>query len=242
MFLGLSFVLFGDKIILTMSNSFLLKGRFSLKQTIANQTCLLGMEPIELFITHKYPNNVFYISSLLGNVTVIGRELFDRLSKNEIRALLTYGIHKTESKNVFYTSFNTLCFSIFFFPLFLLKFLSTMQLFSLGKIFKVLADVATYFYFPALAWNSFLMNKVVNHQKFDREFCQKTGLTHALSSAVFKIRMLQVEGGIKGGTFIMNQVSLLPSINLELGSEMNFIQNTFFGRYKNIYSKESVSR
>ena len=225
-----------------MSNAFLLKGKMSLRQTMANQTCLLGMDSVELYITHKHSNNLFIISSLFGNSIVIGRELFDRLNKHEVRSLVVYGIHKLKANDSFYASVNTLCFSMFFLPLFILKTLEETKFLKLGVLFKFLADTATYFYFPALSWNQFVMKKVVNHIRFDKEFCVKTDLNHALSSAFFKIEMIPGKSGIKASSFILNQVSILPDINLELGREMNFLHNPFVERYTNIYSKGPATK
>jgi hypothetical protein len=236
----IGFLCWGDKIILTFANAFLLKGKASLRQTISNQTCLLGMPNVELYIAHKHPNNIYYISSLFDSSIVIGRALFDTLDEKEVNTLVSYGVHKIKSSGARYASVCTLCFFQFFLPIFILNSLMTIKLFKIGNIVRYILDFTLFFYMPALMFNQFIMTIIHDNENFDRRFCEKTHLGHLLSSSLFKLETLRQEVKFSGSAFMLNQLSMSPDVNLEIIRDINFISNPFAERYKSVNSKRSV--
>lgn len=236
------FLLFawGDKIILTLSNAFLLKGKASLRQTISNQTCLLGMDSVELYITHKHPDNIFFISSFFESSIIIGRNIFDKLEQKEVNSLVTFGIHKIKSSHIKYGSIAALCFSILYLPLFFFKYLKNINFLKLKQVYRVISEILMFFYMPAFALSRYTMAKLLKHEAFDRDFCEKTHLNHSYSSALFKIETMKTEAELTASAFVLNQLSVMPDVNLEMIREMNFIQNPFAKRYKNINLKRSI--
>lgn len=234
------FFAWGDKIILTLSNAFLLKGKASLRQTISNQTCLLGIDSVELYITHKHPNNIYFIGSFFEKSIIIGRSIFDKLEKKEVNSLVTFGIHKIKALDIQYASMAVLCFAVFFLPIFIFKTLKNINFLRLGYFYSVLSEVLMFFYMPAFAINQFFMAKLMNHEEFDRNFCDKTHLNHSYSSALFKIETMRTEANLTGSGFVLNQLSVMPDVNLEIIREINYLKNPFALRYKKINSKRSI--
>jgi hypothetical protein len=237
LFIFLSIILWGDKIILTFANAFLLKGKASLRQIISNQTCLLGMDNIELYITHKHPNNIYFLSSYFDHSIIIGRSLFDKLDKKEVKNLVTFGVHKINTKGTRNATICTLCFSLFFLPIFILQSLLDVKFLKLGVLFKFFSDIIMFFYMPALAINQYVMSIINENEKFDREFCIKTYSGHLLSSTLFKLETMRQEHRFTGSAFILNQLAVSPDVNLEMIREMNYVSNNFATRYKNVYFK-----
>ena len=231
------FICWGDKIILTLANAFLLKGKASLRQIISNQTCLLGLPTVELYITHKHPNSIYYLSSLFDHSIIIGRSLFDKLDKKEVKTLVTFGIHKINSQGSRNATVCTLCFSIFFLPIFLLQILVGIRFFKAGVLFKILSDIVIFFYIPALAINRHIMKFINDNGSIDQKFCEQTHSGHLLSSAFFKLETMRQENHLTGSVFILNQLAILPDVNLEIIREMKYLSNPFAARYKNVYSK-----
>lgn len=201
--LAILFLLFifkyGEKIILLLSMARYITDDENLVNQIKNFCTHLEMKEIKVYWSNVYFNNVYFVNSYFGTPSIIiGKEVYNNLTKNELNSLIyatLLRIKSQDSKNRSMVNLITLC--LFWWVFWLDKVTQKIDNHEVVKVFL----------YPAFYIRSRIYNIGETISDFDSEIFKHENLQRDYISALFKINKYETCLPLSVGAFVLTGLS-----------------------------------
>lgn len=190
---------YGEKFILLMAKARYITDDEHLINNIKNLCTHLEVPEIKVYWSHVYYNNVYYVNSYWGTPSIIiGKEVFNQLTKNELTSLVYATLLRIKNNDSKHRStVNLITLFLFWWVFYFANKLSKSNFKNLIKVFL----------FPAFYIKSFIYKYFENHQYFDREIFKHESLKRDYIAAIFKINKLNLCLPYSAGALLLSGLS-----------------------------------
>lgn len=192
---------YADKIVLIILQARYMTDDGRLINQIKNLSLHLKIDSVKIYKTARYANNIYYTDSFLGTPSiVIGKNLIDKLSPNEVVCLINACLIKVKTGMAGQVTLANLLFALNLLPIFILyKFLKTTRL-------KNALDFLVY---PAYRIQTLFEGKAEDQIQFDSLVSEMQSLKKDYLAALFKVSSLEMLHLEEISTFIINDLTLV---------------------------------
>ncbi len=197
-FICLFISLWGEKIILIFAKARYVTDDELLINQVKNFCTHIGIAEVKVYWTSVYVNNLYYVNSQFGKPTlIIGKNLYQSLTRNELNSLIYASLLKIKSKEAQQRSFASLLFFILYSPIYILQNILA------NKASVKILDV---FLYPAYSLKSKIYEKPNDVFDFDKIVGKHDGLRNDYVSALFKIAQLPSIQELSIGSLLLNDL------------------------------------
>jgi hypothetical protein len=204
---GLAFSIFitiilskwGEKIVLVFSKARYVSDDEALINQVKNFCTHLRIVEVKIYWSNTYVNNIYYSDSFFGKpVLIIGKNINDVFSKNELNSLIYASLLKIKNNEARCRTMISLYFLILNSPIFILI-----------SIFKntLLKDKIEFFLYPSILVKSYFNENKNRVASFDAEVGRLSGLRKDYVSALFKLSCLPSYSEKSAGEFLITDLT-----------------------------------
>lgn len=192
---------YADKIVLIILQARYMTDDGRLINQIKNLSLHLKIDSVKIYKTSRYANNIYYTDSFLGTPSiVIGKNLIEKLSPNEIVCLINACLIKIKTGVAGQTTLANLLFAINLLPIFIFyKFIKSTRL-------KNSLDFLVY---PAYRIQSLFEGSEEDQIRFDSLVSEMESLKKDYLAALFKVFSLEMLHIDEISTFVVNDLTLV---------------------------------
>lgn len=201
-FAGLIFLLlahWGEKLILVATKSRYVTDDDKLINQVKNFCTHLALPEVKVYWSQKFVNNLYFACSYYGTPTlIIGKNIYNEFSRNELNSLIYASLLKFKSREAHQRTMTSMVFFTLNGPIFLLK-----------KILKgaVAQRILNSFLYPAYYLSSKLYERRTEVMLFDAQVGMHDGLRKDYLSALFKIDHMKSCEELSAGSLLINDLS-----------------------------------
>jgi len=179
-FLLICIFTYGEKIILVFSRARYVNDDEKLISTLKNFALHTENVGVKIYWSNVFINNIYYAKSFRGSpVIIVGKNLFNKLSKNEFNGILYSTLKVLKRKSASDLTSINIIIGILFLPVFMfIKFLVPAKY---KNYFRVLV-------YPAFYLKRILHQKILNRLPTEERIFKLENLKKDFSSALFKIQ------------------------------------------------------
>jgi hypothetical protein len=206
--IGFSILLFmifsfwGEKIILYFAEARYVTDDESLLNQVKNFSCHLGLRNVKIFTSVRFPNNIYYTRAYWGEPTlIIGKNIFNTLSKNELSCLIYSSLLRLKSLDACHRTMVSLILSVLLLPVYLFR-----RMFS-----KLIKSYLIIFLYPGYFLKSFMYASSDVSILLDQEVISLPGLRKEYITSIFKISKLESDSNFTAGDYLLYQLSHIPN-------------------------------
>lgn len=193
------FFRWGEKLVLIFVKARYVTDDESLINQVKNFCCHLYIHEVKIYWSNTFVNNVYYTDSYFGKpALIIGRNIYNEFSRNELNSLLYASLLKIKSGEAKKRTLFSLVFITLYSPAYIMK--------SFFKSFRMRKNLEIFFY-PAFSFK----NQMYENEKailgFDNEVGKMQGLRKDYISALFKISHLPSFNERTTGALVLAELS-----------------------------------
>lgn len=185
-------LIFGEKIILIFTKARYVTDDEILINQVKNFCCHLEIAEVKIYWSNVFVNNLYYANTYLGKPTlIIGKNIYNTFSRNEINSLIYASLLKLRSDEAKQRTLASLIFLILYSPVYFFRAMVSN---------KSTLSALNVFLYPAYFLKSKIYEQEADVLGFDQEVARHTGLKKDYISALFKVSHLPIcnEGSIGG--------------------------------------------
>lgn len=198
----LTFMIFsfwGEKLILIFAKARYVTDDEILINQLKNFCCHCEIPEVKIYWSNIFVNNIYYTNSYFGKpALIIGRNIYNTFSRNELNSLIYASLLKLKSNEAKHRTIASLIFLVLYSPVYLLRSV-------VGK--RPIANVLNVFLYPAYFLKSKLYEKEEMILSFDQEVGKLDGLRKDYISALFKVSHLPICSENSVGALLMNELN-----------------------------------
>lgn len=151
----------------------------SLINQVKNFSCHLNISEVKIYWSNAFVNNVYYTDSYFGKpALVIGKNVYNQFSRNELNSLIYASLLKIKSGEARNRTMVSLLFTILYSPVYILR--------ALFKSYRLRRNLEIFFY-PAFSLKTLMYENEKNVINFDYEVGKMQGLKKDYMAALFKV-------------------------------------------------------
>lgn len=169
----------GEKFILVFAKARYVGDDESLINQVKNFSCHLNISEVKIYWSNAFVNNVYYTDSYFGKpALVIGKNVYNQFSRNELNSLIYASLLKIRSGEARNRTMVSLLFTILYSPVYILR--------ALFKSYRLRRNLEIFFY-PAFSLKTLMYENEKNVMNFDNEVGKMQGLKKDYMAALFKV-------------------------------------------------------
>ncbi|MBC7427533.1 MAG: hypothetical protein H7336_02905 [Bacteriovorax sp.] len=172
----------GEKLVLVFSKARYVTDDETLINQVKNFCVHLNVHEAKIYWSNTFVNNVYYTDSYFGKpVLIIGKNIYNQFSRNELNSLIYASLLKIKSGEARSRTMVSLIFLVLYSPVYLIR--------SFFNSYNARRNMEIFFY-PAFSIKTMMYEnekKVIN---FDSEVGKMVGLKKDYMAALFKISHL----------------------------------------------------
>lgn len=189
----------GEKVILILAKARYVTDDEILINQVKNFCCHLNIPEVKIYWSNVFINNVYFTNSYFGKpALIIGKNVYQHFSRNELNSLIHASLLRIKSKEAENRTMVTLMFFILYSPVHFFK--------SLFKSLKIRKAIDVFFY-PLHAVKALMYEDESLIMNFDKEVAQMHGLKKDYISALFKVAHLPAFGERNSGALVLSELS-----------------------------------
>lgn len=169
----------GEKLVLVFAKARYVGDDESLINQVKNFSCHLNISEVKIYWSNAFVNNVYYTDSYFGKpALVIGKNVYNQFSRNELNSLIYASLLKIKSGEAKNRTMVSLLFTILYSPVYILR--------ALFKSYRLRRNLEIFFY-PAFSLKTLMYENEKNVMSFDNEVGKMQGLKKDYMAALFKV-------------------------------------------------------
>ena len=181
LFIGV-FLKWGEKLILIFSKARYVTDDELLINQVKNFCCHLNIREVKIYWSNAFVNNVYYADSFFGKpVLVIGKNIYNQFSRNELNSLIYASLLRVKSGDAKNRTFVSLGFLVLYSPIYIVR--SFFKSPRIRRRFEI-------FFYPAFSLKSMMYESEKEVVSFDAEVGKMQGLRKDYVAALFKVSQL----------------------------------------------------
>ena len=189
----------GEKLILVFSRSRYVTDDETLINQVKNFCVHLNIPEVKVYWSNTFINNVYYTDSNYGKpALIIGRQVYQQFSRNELNSLIYASLLKIKSGEAKKRTMVSLIFFILYSPVYIFR--------SFLNSYKFRKNLEIFFY-PAFSLKTLMYENETNVLNFDLEVGKMTGLKKDYAAAIFKIASMSSMNERTAGALILAELS-----------------------------------
>lgn len=190
---------YGEKFILLFAKARYITDDEQLVDQLKNFCTHLGVSEIKVYWSNVYYNNVYYVNSYMGTPSIIiGKEVYNQLTKNELASLLYATLLRLKTKDSKHKSIvNLITLFLFWWVFLIVKYTKN----------KTLKEVFETFLYPAFFIRSYIYSNPKEVEVFDNAIFMHENLKRDYISAIFKINKMPMCLPLSVGSFSLSGLS-----------------------------------
>lgn len=189
----------GEKLILVFSKARYVTDDEALINQVKNFCCHLHISEVKIYWSNAFVNNVYYTDSYFGKpALVIGKNIYNQFSRNELNSLLYASLLKIKSGEARNRTMVSLIFTFLYSPVYLMR--------GIFKSFRMRKNLEVFFY-PAFGLKTLMYENEKNVILFDAEVAKLQGLKKDYMAALFKVNHLPSFNERTVGALVLAELS-----------------------------------
>lgn len=169
----------GEKLVLVFAKARYVGDDESLINQVKNFSCHLNISEVKIYWSNAFVNNVYYTDSYFGKpALVIGKNVYNQFSRNELNSLIYASLLKIKSGEARNRTMVSLLFTVLYSPVYILR--------ALFKSYRLRRNLEIFFY-PAFSLKTLMYENEKNVMNFDNEVGKMQGLKKDYMAALFKV-------------------------------------------------------
>lgn len=176
------FIKWGEKLILVLSKARYVSDDEALVNQVKNFCCHLSIPEVKIYWSNAFINNVYYTDSYLGKpALVIGKNIYNQFTRNELNSLIYASLLKIKSAEAKNRTLVSLIFLVLYCPVYMVR-----SFFNSSRLRRNLEI----FFYPAFSLKMLMYENEKSVLAFDQEVGKMQGLKKDYMAALFKISHL----------------------------------------------------
>lgn len=197
-FLGF-FSKWGEKLVLVFAKARYVTDDESLINQVKNFSCHLNINEVKIYWSNAFVNNVYYADSYFGKpALIIGKNIYNQFSRNELNALIYASLLKVKSGEAQNRTLVSLLFTMLYSPVYIAR--------ALLKSYRLRRNLEIFFY-PAFSLKTLMYENEKNVVGFDAEVAKMQGLKKDYMAALFKVAHLPSFNERTVGALVLAELS-----------------------------------
>lgn len=193
------FMKWGEKLILVFSKARYVSDDEALINQVRNFCTHLHISEVKIYWSSTFVNNVYYADSYFGKpALVIGKNIYNQFTKNELNSLIYASLLKIKSGEARNRTVVSLIFTVLYSPVYALR--------ALLNSYKLRKNLEVFFY-PAFSIKSLMYENEKSVLSFDAEVGKMQGLKKDYIAALFKISHLPSFNERTVGALVLSELS-----------------------------------
>jgi hypothetical protein len=196
MFIFIFIFKYGEKIILLLSKARYVTDDEKLINQIRNFCTHLEVLEVKVYWSHIFYNNIYYVNSYWGTPSIIiGKEVYNSLTKTELNSLIYATILRIKSDESKHRStINILTLILFWWVFYFNNFLKN-------------HNFLQHLLYPAFFMRKIIYSKSEDSNYFDKEIYKYDNLKREYVSALFKVSKFHLCNPFSVGSFVLSGLS-----------------------------------
>ena len=204
----------GEKLVLISAKARYVTDDETLVNQVKNFCCHLNISEVKIYWSNAFINNVYYTDSFFGKpALVIGKNIYNEFSRNELNSLIYASLLKIRSGEARNRTMVSLIFTGFYSPVYVLR--------SCFKSPQIRQNLDLFFY-PAFSLKSKMYENEKAVLNFDAEVAQMTGLKKDYMAALFKTTYLHSFNERTVGSLVLTELSHTKNITEDVLANLLF--------------------
>jgi hypothetical protein len=172
----------GEKLVLIFSKARYVTEDEALINQVKNFCVHLNVNEVKIYWSSTFVNNVYYTDSFFGKpALIIGKNIYQQFSRNELNSLLYASLLKVKSGEAKTRTMVSLIILVLYSPVYLAR--AMFNSYKARKKFEI-------FFYPAFSLKMMMYENEKNMIIFDQEVAHMAGLKKDYLAALFKISRL----------------------------------------------------
>jgi hypothetical protein len=193
------FMKWGEKLVLVAGKARYVTEDELLVNQVKNFCWHLNIEEVKIYWSNSFVNNVYFMDSFLGKpALVIGKNVYNHFTRNELNSLIYASLLRIRSKEARNRTFVSLLFLILYSPIYIAR--SFFKSNRIRKMFEV-------FFYPAFSLKAIIYENEIEVIAFDREVGKLEGLKKDYMAALFKISQMPSFFESSVGSLVLSELS-----------------------------------
>lgn len=189
----------GEKLVLVFSKARYVTDDEALINQVKNFCCHLHISEVKIYWSNTFVNNIYYTDSYFGKpALVIGKNIYNQFSRNELNSLLYASLLKIKSGEARNRTMVSLIFTVLYSPVYLMR--------AIFKSFRMRKNLEVFFY-PAFGLKTLMYENEKNVILFDAEVAKLQGLKKDYMAALFKVNHLPSFNERTVGALVLAELS-----------------------------------
>ncbi|MBC7711976.1 MAG: hypothetical protein H7177_01460 [Rhizobacter sp.] len=172
----------GEKLVLVFAKARYVTDDETLINQVKNFCVHLNVHEVKIYWSNAFVNNVYYSDSYFGKpALIIGKNIYNQFSRNELNSLIYASILKIKSGEAKNRTMVSLIFFVLYSPVYIIR--------SFFNSYKARKNLEIFFY-PAFSIKTMMYENEKSVINFDSEVGKMIGLKKDYMAALFKITHL----------------------------------------------------
>jgi hypothetical protein len=190
----------GEKLILVFSRARYVTDDESLINQVKNFCCHLHIHEVKIYWSNTFVNNVYYTDSYFGKpALVIGKNIYNQFSRNELNSLIYASLLKIRSGEAKNRTLVSLIFTVLYSPVYVLR--------ALFRSYPLMRRYLEVFFYPAFSLKTLMYENEKNVLSFDEEVGKMQGLKKDYMAALFKVNHMPSFNERTVGALVLAELS-----------------------------------
>lgn len=172
----------GEKLVLVFAKARYVGDDESLINQVKNFSCHLNINEVKIYWSNAFVNNVYFTDSYFGKpALIIGKNVYNQFSRNELNSLIYASLLKIKSGEAKNRTLVSLLFTTLYSPIYILR--------ALFKSYRLRRNLEIFFY-PAFSLKTLMYENEKNVVNFDHQVGKMQGLKKDYMAALFKVALM----------------------------------------------------